>query len=245
MTAMKESAYYPAIQSYLRRLGYVCESVGWRRQKIQFITRGIAQITMDVFGIRSAPSRYSTDLEVLAVEVKRSKKRASLRYMHQALNNRRVAHYCYLAMPREYTEKELRIAAEFGIGLLTIGGGQRVRMISRSTRFQPNESLLREFLRRNLGIAQCSICGSFSQLYDIPKGQYREGGGWRRDVFAPEGKDKWVYFCKQCRQRFENVSRERHLLRLAVQISALTRGQRRLRQRLRELRMRFRRRRRR
>jgi hypothetical protein len=208
----KESIYYPAIQPYLQRLGYTCNSKGRGRQVIDFITRGIAQINMDVFGVRSAASRHSTDLEVVAVEVKRHKSRASLRDLNQALSYRRLAHYCYLAMPREYTEKEAMTAADIGIGLLSIGQGKRVHMVSRSTRFQPSESLLREFLRTNLSIAKCSICGSFSLLYDIPKGQQREGGGWRRNVFTPKGKEKWVYFCKQCSTRFQNALSERKLI---------------------------------
>jgi eukaryotic-like serine/threonine-protein kinase len=53
--------------------------------------------------------------------------------------------------------------------------------------------LIRQFCRRNLAIAQCSICWNFASLYDIPEGQQREGGGWRKNVFAPAN-DHFSYF---------------------------------------------------
>ena len=164
--AIPEWAYYPAVQSYLRRLGYVCESKGSGGKVIPFIMKGSGQIILDVFGIRTPGSPFSSELEVAAVEVKRSTSRASLRYMHQALNSSKIAHKCYLAMPRKYTDKDLKMAAELGIGLLTIRGRNQVRLESESRRFDPNESSLLEFLRRNLAIAKCGICGNFASLFD-------------------------------------------------------------------------------
>jgi hypothetical protein len=137
---------------------------------------------MDVFGIKAAKSQYSTEIELAAVEVRRST-RASLRYMVQAFNNSKMAHYCYLAMPRRYSDKEVAAAAELGIGLLEIRD-EGVRLVAQSRPFQPSGPLIREFLRKNLAIAQCSICENFSTLYDIPGDQMREGGGWRKNVFA-------------------------------------------------------------
>jgi hypothetical protein len=40
----KESVYYPAVQKFLKRLGYVCQSIGRNRKPIPFITKGIGQI---------------------------------------------------------------------------------------------------------------------------------------------------------------------------------------------------------
>lgn len=139
--------------------------------------------------------------------------------MNQALNNSKFAHYCYLAMPHSYSDKERMTAAELGIGLLEIGGRKRVRMESQSRRFEPSNSVLREFLRKNLAIAQCAICQNFTNLYDIPKGQNREGGGWRKNVFATDG--RWTYFCNQCRQRFENLFTRRRMLSLEAQVHKL------------------------
>jgi len=43
----KESVYYPAVQKFLNRLGYVCQSIGRNRKPIPFITKGIGQIIVD------------------------------------------------------------------------------------------------------------------------------------------------------------------------------------------------------
>jgi hypothetical protein len=214
----KESVYYPQVQSFLESLDYVCESIGRNRKPIPFITKGIGQIIIDVFGIKAAKSQFSTEIEVMAVEVKRSTRRASLRFMMQAFNNSRMAHYCYLAMPHRYTDKEVASAAELGIGLLEIRK-TNIRLVAQSRRFQPSGPLLREFLRKNLAIAQCSVCENFTSLYDIPEGQMREGGGWRQNVFA--GRSRWVYFCKQCRERFENAFSERRMVDLVNRIRKL------------------------
>jgi hypothetical protein len=230
----KESVYYPAVQGFLKRLGYICESVGRNRKPIPFIMKGIGQIIVDVFGIKSTPSPHSTAIEVAAVEVKRRTSRAPLRDMNQAFNNSKIANFCYLAMPHAYTDKELATAAELGIGLLEIGRGNRIRMVAQSRRFQPSQALLREFFRKNLNIAQCSICQNFRSLYDIPKGSHREGGGWRKNVFAL--RSKWTYFCPQCRERFENAFTERHLGNLFKKVAAAEQKQKQLREQLRKYR---------
>lgn len=226
-----ESVYYPRVQSFLKRLGYVCESKRRNREPIQFITKGIGQIIVDVFGIKSLGSPYTTAIEVAAVEVKRTASRASLRDMNQAFNNSKIANFCYLAMPHRYAEKELATAAELGIGLLEIGRANRVRMVAQSRRFQPSPALLREFFRKNLNIAQCSICQNFTSLYDIPEGINREGGGWRKNVFSI--KSKWAYFCPQCRERFENAFTERRLHNLFKRVGRMEEKQKQLRNQLR------------
>ena len=230
----KESIYYPAVQKFLNRLGYVCQSIGRNRKPTPFITKGIGQIIVDVFGIKSTPSPHSTAIEVAAVEVKRRTSRAPLRDMNQAFNNSKIANFCYLAMPHAYTDKELATAAELGIGLLEIGRGNRIRMVSQSRRFQPSPALLREFFRKNLNIAQCSICQNFRSLYDIPQGVHREGGGWRKNVFSV--RSKWTYFCPQCRERFENAFTERHLGNLFKKVAALEQKQKQLREQVRKYR---------
>ncbi len=227
----KESIYYPPVQMFLRKLGYVCESKGRNRKTKPFITKGIGQIIVDVFGIKSPGSPYTNAIEVAAVEVKRRASRASLRDMNQAFNNGKIAHFCYLAMPHHYTDKEMATAAELGIGLLEIRRGSRVVMVAQSRRFQPSPALLREFLRKNLAIAQCSICQNFTSLYDIPKGVTREGGGWRKNVFSV--KSKWAYFCPQCRERFENVFTERRLRNLFKRLERIEERLKRLRNELR------------
>jgi hypothetical protein len=227
-----ESAYYPVVQSFLRRHGYVCESKGSGGRVIPFIMKGSGQIILDVFGIRTPESPFSKELEVAAVEVKRSKSRASLRYMMQTLNSSKIAHKCYLAMPRRYSDRERKAAAELGIGLLTISRKRRVLLVSESRRFEPSESMLLEFFRRNLAIARCSICGNFTSLFDVPKGAQREGGGWRHNVFMRQGRDKWAYFCKQCRERFENIWPGRRMQGLEKRIQVVDRKVGRLRRRL-------------
>lgn len=230
----KESIYYPLVQSFLRKLGYVCESKDRNRKPIPFITKGIGQIIVDVFGIKSAGSPHATAIEVAAVEVKRGTSRAPLRDMNQAFNNSKIAHYCYLAMPHRYTDKEMATAAELGIGLLEIGRRNRIRMVAQSRRFQPSAALLREFFRKNLAIAQCSICQNYTSLYDIPEGVNREGGGWRRNVFS--ARSKWAYFCPQCRERFENAFTKRHLRNVFTRVERLEERQRQLRSQLRKYR---------
>lgn len=231
----KESVYYPAVQGFLKRLGYVCQSIGRDRKPIPFITKGIGQIIVDVFGIKSTPSPHSTAIEVAAVEVKRRTSRAPLRDMNQAFNNRKIANFCYLAMPHSYKGSELATAAELGIGLLEIGRGNRIKkMVAQSRRFQPSPALQREFFRKNLSIAQCSICQNFRSLYDVSKEVRREGGGWRKNVFST--KNKWAYFCPQCRERFENAFTERHMDNLFRKVVRLEQKQKQLREQLRKYR---------
>jgi len=238
----KESVYYPAVQAFLRKHGYVCESTSRNRKPTPFITKGIGQIIVDVFGIKGVPSPYSTAIEVAAVEVKRRTSRAPLRDMNQALNNSKIANFCYLAMPHRYTDRELVTAAELGIGLLEIAPRSRIKMVAQSRRFQPSPALLKEFLRKNLNVAQCSICQNFTSLYDIPEGVDREGGGWRKNVFSV--RSKWAYFCAQCRERFENAFTKRRLRNLFKRVAGILERQKKLRNQLRKYRKLARRRRR-
>lgn len=79
----------------------------------------------------------------------------------------------------------------------------------------------------------CSIRGNSSSLFDIPKGQKREGGGWRKNVFASE--EKWSYFCKRCRERFENLLTERRMNTLKDQVKKLQIRRKALAQRIKQL----------
>jgi len=236
MKRPKEASYYPAVQSFLRRLGYVCDAKGRDQKRIEFITKGIRQVIVDVFGVRAHRSRHSTEVDVAAVEVKRSTRHASLRDMNQAVNNSRLAHYCYLGMPHDYTAKEKAMAAELGIGLLVFDKNGRVQMVSESRRFQPSPAVLREFFRK-LEIAQCAICQNYTNVFDIPVGQRREGGGWRKNVFAKN--NRWTYFCKQCRERFENVLTERAILQLRKRVEQVATRQKQLRDQVKRLRRRL------
>lgn len=76
-TVSNESKYYPAVRAFLEKQGYVCESKG-KRKPIPFVTKGMGQIIMDVFGIKCLSSQLSTEIQVAAVEVKRGRERASL-----------------------------------------------------------------------------------------------------------------------------------------------------------------------
>lgn len=64
--------------------------------------------------------------------------------------------------------------------------------------------------------------------------QDREGGGWRKNVFAP-GIDRWTYFRKQCRERFENAFTERWM-RTSKKVKRIETRQKQLAVRRRKLR---------
>jgi hypothetical protein len=68
------------------------------------------------------------------------------------------------------------------------------------------------------------MCHNFASLYDgIPVGEMREGGAYRKNVFATNV--RWVYFCKQCRELFENAQSQRKLMSLQHRIEALEKQQ--------------------
>ncbi|HET9839848.1 MAG TPA: hypothetical protein VFR84_16595, partial [Candidatus Angelobacter sp.] len=64
------------------------------------------------------------------------------------------------------------------------------------------------------------ICSTFVSLYNLPPEQkQREGGGWRHNAFC--ARLKWVYFCTECRERFENIFTERRMHGLETRLKEI------------------------
>lgn len=214
---INEKKFYSTIIKYLEDNGYVCKSIKRNRKWFKFTDKGINQFRLDAFGIKIPKSKYSREAELAAVEVKPRYKRASKNFMHQALRNSSIAHRCFLAMPQKFTEKEIKQAAEFGIGLLQIKNNV-VELISQSSKFLPDNELLTQFLFKN-HVVTCSICGSHKYKYDVDPSIRTAGGGWRNDIFSKG--EKWVYFCNECRKKFETPLTERKINYLVSEVEKM------------------------
>src|SRR5258708_31360019 len=94
-----EKQYYPIVLDYLSRNGYITHSYKQDGSELPFIGRGYNQLIVDVFGIKGDPDLPTRRVEAVAVEVKRTEARTSLRYIAQAESYSKLAHRGYLAHP--------------------------------------------------------------------------------------------------------------------------------------------------
>jgi len=120
-TRRTESSDYKPVRRFLESERWrVTESVKRGGSIRRFVGRGYAGLIVDVSGVRETKGNYSRSLEGIAVEVKRSRTRTSLRNLVQASQYGRLAHRCYLAQPRRFDLKTINEASRLGVGLMEI-----------------------------------------------------------------------------------------------------------------------------
>ncbi len=152
-TAVRERDLYAGVARWLTRR-YGC-----------FATKtdiGIRYGRIDVVGLRDIGGELSGAGEVVSIEVKPGR-RPFATAAGQARGYSVYAHRCFLADRRPagppFSDDELEIARQLGIGLIAITG-RRISEVLSSPRHDPVERLQLLVIER-VGYSRCAICGSF------------------------------------------------------------------------------------
>jgi hypothetical protein len=168
-----------------------------------FIGLGLGALKVDVFGVRGVKERSSRWIEGIAVEVKRSRSRTSLRSMVQASQYSRLAHRCYLAQPRAFDRKDCIEAARLGVGLLQISGN-KIRTISESRPSFPELETFELFLHKSLRLVRCSLCCCHVHRYQKKPTMSHVSGYSIEDHATPLRRkstmNKRMYLCSRCKE---------------------------------------------
>ncbi len=184
----------------------------------------------DVLGVKDIGGVLSSDFEVVAVEVKKTK--ASFgKSLGQALGYSLFSHKCYLAIPSKKNEElfsidDREIASHLGVGLIEIDVSEdQCYEIVTSKPHKPIETILFHTLN-NLGLIKCSICGTLKErdyYDDYPKkvgidfyyydsvfdGEYDEEKERVKKVKRPllYTKEKYprrlIFICKNCVEKLK------------------------------------------
>lgn len=209
-----EKTYYEPVRRFLKnKMGCVVQSFNKDGEKLPFKERGWGRIIIDVFGVRGTPDRGSRDVEGIAVEVKGSTRKTSLRHILQASQYGRLAHRCYLAQPRKFDPKTIGEASRLGVGLFQIGRG-KVKLVSESRLFTPEPETFRAFLHRSLRLVRCSACDCYRFRYSRNGGEVAVKGHWVLDEIAPPPKrgvfNKKMYLCPKCESLIGDIAGTSH-----------------------------------
>jgi hypothetical protein len=209
---LPEKSYYEPVREFLRkRMGCVVESFNRDGSTRKFVGRGLGGLIVDVFGVRGSKETGSRALEGIAVEVKRSSSRTSLRHLVQAHQYSRLAHRCYLAQPRKFDQKARVEASRIGIGLLQISRrGKTVKAVSESRRFAPDPETFELFLHKSLRIVRCALCSCYLFRYRPGVRGVALDGHWVRDQLTPLQQwgmfNKKMYVCPKCEEVLRDIS---------------------------------------
>lgn len=225
-----EKSYYEPIRKFLEsEMNCITATTNKNGTPRRFICLGLSGLIVDVYGLGGVKERNSRSIEGVAVEVKRSRRRVSLRSIVQAGQYSRLAHRCYLAQPREFSRKDKIEASRLGVGLLQIKGKQ-ILVISESRPFSPELETFELFLHKSLLFVRCRLCACHVQKFksrnstrDLPTGHLVE------DHVSPlvRGalRNKRMYLCNECQQIVKGIACTRRLeesvRRLEKQIKAL------------------------
>jgi hypothetical protein len=221
-TMRSERSCYEPVRKFLEsEMECVTQSVRRDGSIRRFVGRGLRGLIVDVFGVRGPKGNYSRTLEGIAVEVKRSRTRTSLRSLVQASQYGRLAHRCYLAQPRRFDSKTIDEASRHGIGLLGIRPG-RIKVRTESKSFTPDPETFDVFLCRSLDVVRRSLCGCHVCRYRRDEPHINAGGHWVRDEFSPnpyEGPDnKKMYLCARCEAILTGVAAVNSLRRSVIRL---------------------------
>ena len=168
---MGEKEYYPIIRKWLEKNDYYCGGQVYSKgNPIYFQDKGTARLRVDVAGIKNVGSRVSSEIEVVAVEV-RDKKKVSVRDIHDAHAYAQYAHKCYLAITSPISNQDKEDAGRLGVGLLHIGKHRVTEALSPQGKM-PDYSMMLKFLSV-LQVAKCSICGIFFETYVRKEENYK------------------------------------------------------------------------
>ena len=149
-----EKTLYPCVERWLKK-HFKCFQTA--------ITKGLIYSRIDVLGIRDVGGDLSGEVESIAVEVKRGMTPFT-NAAGQAVGYRVYANRVYLADDREkpFTQVEIDIASNLGIGLILIRDG-KCREVLSSPSYRPIQRLQLELFRKLL-LGKCQVCGSFFDL---------------------------------------------------------------------------------
>lgn len=126
------------------------------------INKGLRFSRIDVIGIRDLGWDLASDVEAIAIEVKRGNEPFATA-SGQTLGYRVYAHRVYLADYRDepFTQDEISIASNLGIGLIEIRKGKCKEVLSSPT-YKPISKLYYRLLRK-LSLGRCQLCDNIFQ----------------------------------------------------------------------------------
>ena len=152
----KEAELYPLVERWMKR-HFVCFKTA--------INKGLRFSRIDVIGIRDIGCDLASDVEAIAIEVKRGTEPFATA-CGQTLGYRVYAHRVYLADYREepFSADEVSIASSLGIGLIQIRGRKCTEVLS-SPVYRPMTKLYYQLLER-LALGRCQFCDSIFQIGD-------------------------------------------------------------------------------
>ncbi len=193
--------WYVVKRSLEDEYDYVCSNPYYPKLRSGFIDTGIAGARADVIGIKDFKGYYEPKLELIAVEVKDSQDNYTAREMDQAKRASKFAHKCYLAGPRQFKDKELRLAVDKGIGLFEIVNRRTLRERLPSPSGNPEDGDVLDMLAQ-LGYYRCSMCRCYLNTRFIPK-----GNGYYPHNKLAEGREKnrWRFICELCQKKLPKI----------------------------------------
>jgi hypothetical protein len=218
---MKEASFYSCVEEFLKSEALGCFRTN-KRVGTSFV--GIA----DVVGVRDVGGDVRGDIEIIAVEVKKSTSNFG-KILGQALGYSLFAHKCYLAVvfsnEEAFSLEQKELATRLGVGLLEIRkshGVWRCSEVLTSTNHNPHGHQMETLLRRGLGLVRCSFCGIFVDHSNVSESWsealrkdkvYRV---WREPdrklLFSRRKKVDWrrLYICKDCvKELWEGLALEK------------------------------------
>jgi len=202
---------YPYIEGFLKGEAFGCFKTA-KRVGTSFV--GIA----DVVGVRDVGGDVRGDIEVIAVEVKRSARKFG-NILGQALGYSLFAHRCYLAVrfhgEKHFSLEQKELATRLGVGLIEIKENNsrwKCFQVLSSPNYAPHLHQLETLLRRGLDIVRCSFCGTFidregektTSSWDVARAKKKIYLMWRKPkrklLFSRRKKGDWrrLYICKDC-----------------------------------------------
>lgn len=216
---MKEASLYQCVEDFLSE-AFRCFKTAIKAGT-SFI--GIA----DVVGVRDVGGDVRGDVEVIAVEVKKSTSNFG-KILGQALGYSLFAHKCYLAVAFSgndaFSLEQKELATRLGVGLLEIRKSHGVWHCSHvltSANHNPHPHQMETLLRRGLGLVRCSLCGVFIDYADYSE-SWKEVLkkdkiylGWRKPdrklLFSRriKGDRRRLYICKDCAKLWRGLALEK------------------------------------
>ena len=149
-----EKELYPKVEEFL------VDTFGCLSTKIN---TGTKFGHIDILGLRERRSNFSSQTELVAVEVKKGGTRF-LNFIGQTVAYSLYAHRVYLAWERNngesFTLEEIDIASKFGVGLLSISKRGKITLVTSSAGFAPEKYHLLQAIRK-LDYFECTICRSY------------------------------------------------------------------------------------
>ncbi len=156
----KEEKLYPLVERWMKR-HFLCFKTA--------INKGLKFSRIDVIGTRDMGCDLASDVEAIAIEVKRGNEPFATA-CGQTLGYRVYAHRVYLADYRDtpFSPDEVSIAGSLGIGLIQIRKNKCTEILS-SPIYRPMPKLYYQLLER-LALGRCQFCDSIFQIGDQKRG---------------------------------------------------------------------------